>query len=150
MLAPLHPLGMLTPVPIMDIGPRKVAYFRLIQCNTIVEDSLVTCIIVPIPYQLKADILAAVTGWDTGIPELVRIAERILTVARLFNTREGFTAADDVLPERFFQPKTDGALVDMHLNRADFEKAKKYYYTLMGWDANGTPLPEKVEELEIK
>jgi len=29
---------------------------------------------------------------------------------RLFNIREGFTAADDKLPARFFQPKTDGYL----------------------------------------
>jgi aldehyde:ferredoxin oxidoreductase len=27
---------------------------------------------------------------------------------------------------------------------------RKYYYTLMGWDANGVPLPEKVEELYIE
>jgi aldehyde:ferredoxin oxidoreductase len=26
---------------------------------------------------------------------------------------------------------------------------RKYYYTLMGWDAHGVPLPEKVEELYI-
>jgi aldehyde:ferredoxin oxidoreductase len=30
------------------------------------------------------------------------------------------------------------------------EKAKSYYYTLMGWDAKGVPLPEKVEELYIE
>ena len=30
------------------------------------------------------------------------------------------------------------------------EQAKRYYYTLMGWDRNtGIPLPEKVEELGI-
>ncbi len=94
--------------------------------------------------------LAAVTGWDTRMPELLRVAERVLTMARLFNLREGLSAADDVLPERFFQPKTDGALADKHLDRAKYEKAKSYYYTLVGWDAKGVPLPEKVEELYIE
>ena len=70
---------------------------------------------------------------------------------RLFNVRERFTAADDVLPKRFFQPKTDGALSERGLDPAEMERAKSYYYTLMGWNPKtGVPLPEKVEELEIE
>jgi aldehyde:ferredoxin oxidoreductase len=68
----------------------------------------------------------------------------------LFNVREGFSSADDVLPERFFQPKTDGVLSNTRLDRDKYEKAKSFYYTLMAWDPNGVPLPEKVEELEIQ
>ncbi len=71
-------------------------------------------------------------------------------MARLFNIREGFTAADDPLPPRFFQPKTDGVLADKPLDPAKLEMAKSYYYTLMGWDARtGIPTPEKLEELGI-
>lgn len=46
-------------------------------------------------------------------------------------------------------PKTDGALIDKPLDWAKMEKTKSYYYTLMGWDVNEVPLPEKVEELYI-
>ena len=53
-------------------------------------------------------------------------------------------------PFGILEPKIDGAIADKPLDRAKYEKAKSYYYTLMGWDANGVPLPEKVEELEIK
>jgi len=49
----------------------------------------------------NAELLKAVTGWDTGIGELLRIGERVLTTMRLFNMREGLTDADDTLPERF-------------------------------------------------
>jgi aldehyde:ferredoxin oxidoreductase len=36
------------------------------------------------------------------------------------------------------------------LDPAKFEKAKSYYYSLMGWDPHtGIPLPEKIEELGI-
>ena len=147
----LRPLGILEPVPVDDIGPRKVALFKLVQLNRIVFDSLVLCQFMPYSFEQLADVTAAVTGWDTGVMEQLKVAERILTMARLFNIREGFTAADDKLPLRFFQPKTDGVLADKPLDPAKLERAKSYYYTLMGWDSHtGIPLPEKLEELGIE
>jgi len=149
-LKELNPLGILEPVPPDDIGPRKVALFRLIQLKHIVFDCLVLCQFLPYDYEQVADVTAAVTGWNTGVMEQLRVAERILTMMRLFNIREGFTAADDKLPQRFFQPKTDGALADKPLDPAKVEQAKHYYYSLMGWDAHtGIPTPEKLEELGI-
>ena len=59
---------------------------------------------------LYIDVIGAVTGWDTGVMEQLRVAEKVLTMARLFNVRQRLTADDDRLPERFFHPKTDGAL----------------------------------------
>jgi len=149
-IKPFHPLGILEPLPLDEISGRKASLLRLVQSLRIMCDSLVVCSFVPYTWELKADVLRAVTGWDTGIAELLRVAERILTTARLFNVREGFTSADDVLPERFFQPKTDGVLSDTHLDRAKYEKARSFYYALMAWDTSGVPLPEKVEELEIQ
>jgi aldehyde:ferredoxin oxidoreductase len=146
----LYPLGILENLPLEDIGSRKVAMARLLQLNTVLEDCLAVCGFLSYSYSMKAAMLAAVTGWDTGIPELITAAERVLTLARLINIREGFTAADDVLPERFFQPKSDGVLADKYLDRTEFEAAKRYYYMLMGWDAEGVPLPEKVRELYIE
>jgi aldehyde:ferredoxin oxidoreductase len=68
----------------------------------------------------------------------------------MFNLREGFSEADDELPGRFFQPKTDGFLSKTYLNHDRFENAKRFYYTLMGWDhMTGVPLPERIEELGI-
>ena len=146
----LRPLGMLEPVPVGDIGPRKVALFKAVHLEQIVFDSLVLCAFLPYTFEQVADIVAAVTGWDTGVMEQLRVAERILTVARLYDIREGFTEADDTLPRRFFQSKTSATLNVKPLDPAKFEKAKSYYYTLMGWQARtGIPLPEKLEELDI-
>ncbi|MEE9366513.1 MAG: aldehyde ferredoxin oxidoreductase family protein [Dehalococcoidales bacterium] len=143
-------LGMPGPFPADDIGPRKVALFRFVQSKLIVFDSLVVCQFLPYSYEQINGLLSAVTGWDTSVNELMRIAERTLTMARLFNLREGLTAADDKLPQRFFQPKTDGVLADKALDPEKIELARRYYYTLMGWDEEtGVPRPEKVEELEI-
>ncbi len=149
-LKELRPLGILEPLPANDISPRKVALFRLIQLKQIILDSLVLCLFLPYTYKQLADITTAVTGWDTSVMEQLQVAERILTMARLFNIREGFTAADDRLPQRFFQPTTNGALADKPLDPVEFERAKSYYYTLMGWDARtGIPTPEKLKELSI-
>lgn len=144
------PLGIVEPIPSDDIGPRKVALFKYVQLKRIINDSLLLCIFLPYSYEQVANVTAAVTGWNTGIMEQLRVAERILTMSRLFNIREGFTAADDKLPQRFFQPKSDGVLANKALNPADMEKAKRYYYHLMGWDSSGVPLPEKLEELGIQ
>jgi aldehyde:ferredoxin oxidoreductase len=110
-------------------------------------DSLCTCMMAGVNAN---DVLPAVTGWDMSVSEQMLVGERILTTARLFNIKQGFTSADDVIPERFYQPKTDGPLSDKPLNRDKMEKAKKHYYTLMGWDSNGVPMPETVEVLYIE
>ena len=72
-------------------------------------------------------------------------------MARLFNIRERLSAPDDKLPNRFFQPKRDGVLSTKHYDPEQLEKAKSYYYTLMGWDAKtGIPTPEKLQDLGIE
>jgi len=150
MLMGLGHLGIYDPPPPDDIGPQKIAISKLVQLKSIVEDCLTICAYLPYSVDKEAELLSAVTGWNTGATDLLRVAERVLTLARLFNVREGFSANDDVLPERFFQPKTDGPLSNQALDRAEMETAKSYYYTLMGWDSEGVPLQEKVAELGIK
>ena len=148
----LRPLGYHETVSADDISPRKVALFKVEHLRQVLFDCLLLCHLaaVSLDYDTLADLTSAVTGWDSGVMEIMRIAERTLTMARLFNIREGLTSNDDRLPLRYFQPKINGPLAKGGLEPAKMEKAKKYYYTLMGWDENGVPLPEKVEELYIK
>ncbi|UCF91057.1 MAG: aldehyde ferredoxin oxidoreductase family protein [Desulfobacterales bacterium] len=143
------PLGF-EPVPYLDSGPRKVALFKALQAKRLIADSLVLCALLPYSAAQYAELTAAVTGWDTSVMEQFRIAERILTMCRLFNVREGFSAADDKLPQRFFGPTHGGALSDRSLDPDELEKAKRYYYYLMGWDDQGVPLAGKLEELGIE
>jgi aldehyde:ferredoxin oxidoreductase len=141
----------LEPLSADDLGPRKVAIFRNIHLQRIVGDSLALCSFIPFDVQQIADVLSVVTGWNTGPVEMLRIAERTMTMARLFNIREGLSAADDKLPNRFFQPKRNGVLSTKFYDPEQLERAKSYYYTLMGWDAKtGIPTPEKVQELGIE
>ncbi len=142
------PLGF-GPVPLRDIGPRKIALSKVYQCKRILYDSLVLCFILPYSFAQLAELTSSVTGYNTSETEQIRVAERILTMFRIFNVREGFTAADDKLPARFFESADSGPLSNVSLNYEEMEKAKRYYYLMMGWDENGTPMPEKLEELEI-
>ena len=149
-LGEMKGMGIEETVPLYTMNPGKVALFQLVQLKRIIFDSVVICQFLPYSFEHVASATAAVTGWDTGVNEQLKVAERILTMQRLFNIREGFTDKDDILPDRFFSPKTDGELSDKPLNRTQMEKAKRYYYVLMGWNAEtGIPIPEKLEELGI-
>jgi aldehyde:ferredoxin oxidoreductase len=146
-----EPLGFGEPISKDNIGPRKVALFRTEQMIRIIRDCMLMCWFCTwSPLQLS-EIINAVTGWNTSIAELYRIAERVLAMTRIFNYREGFTSDDDVLPSRFFKPKTGGALSETALDPSTMDQAKRYYYKLMGWDdSSGRPLNEKLEELDLE
>lgn len=93
------------------------------------------------------EILKGATGWDLTPEELVTMAHRGLTLARLFNLREGFGRADDALPRRFHEdlPKHKG-LTDEQLG-----EIVRDYYVEQGWDPEtGVPTPETIRELELE
>jgi aldehyde:ferredoxin oxidoreductase len=115
-----------------------------------VNDYLVICLMPFINNDHKLELMKAVTGWNTGWVELIQVSERILTLMRLFNNREGFTADDDELPLRYYQPKTDGVLATKPIvDQPTMSKAKKWYYYYMGWDDKGVPTKEKLVELGL-
>ena len=92
-------------------------------------------------------ILRAVTGWDLTPEEMVATAHRGLTLARLFNLREGFTRADDRLPARF------GDALPRHagLTREQQEQIVTEYYVEQGWDpVAGVPTAETIRALDLE
>jgi aldehyde:ferredoxin oxidoreductase len=86
------------------------------------------------------DLLAAITGWETSSAEIMRWGERRLHLMRMYNLREGLSAADDRLPDRFFEePITSGPRSGVRLDREAFADAIATYYEMMGWDEDGVP-----------
>jgi len=79
----------------------------------------------------------------------MKAGERISTMARVFNIREGLTKNDDWLPERFFEPHTSGALSETAIAPDKLKNAINTYYQMMGWNENGIPTRAKLEELDI-
>ena len=145
-----HALGWDTPPATNELTPRKTAIFREAQCWNMLCDSLVVCQFPNISFNQTVEVLKAVTGWDTGLMELMRVGERIVTLMRMIITREGVTRADDALPDRLLRPTKGGGQDNLKIDPADYDKIRDYYYVLMGWNAEGIPLPEKVRELSLE
>ncbi len=146
----LNQFGILSPVK-EDFGPQRMSLFKLNHCLSIFTDCMVLCLMPNISNDQKLELMKAVTGWNTGWVELLQIAERVLTTLRLFNLREGFTAADDELPERYYQRKTDGILSTKDPpDKATMARARQLYYYYMGWDPQGVPTPETLARLGIE
>ena len=96
------------------------------------------------------DYVNAVTGWNMSLFELMKVGERANTLARLFNDREGFTPADDVLPQRLHEGIGNGAIKGARIDLDEFLSARKTYYEMAGWDPQtGKPTDAKLAELGI-
>ena len=96
------------------------------------------------------DILNAVTGWGLDPSGLAEIGELSLTMARLFNNREGFGAADDALPEQAMKPHVSGVLSRVRLDAADVADQVRAYYRARGWSEDGEPTPETLDRLGLR
>lgn len=95
------------------------------------------------------DIVNAVTGWGLDAAGLADIGELSLTLARLFNNREGFGASDDKLPEQVMKPHVSGVLSRVRLDADDIADQVRAYYRSRGWSDDGVPKPETLERLGI-
>ena len=92
-------------------------------------------------------------------PQLMEIGERIVTVERMFNNREGFSRKDDKFPAEWFHSLKFG---DIKLQFQDFfgeivitqEIAAQLlndYYNERGWDSiTGNPTKKKIKELSLE
>jgi len=96
------------------------------------------------------DIVNAVTGWGLTLEELMAIGERGLTMARLFNVREGFTGSDDRLPEHVMKPHVSGVLSKVRLDPDDLKAQVRTYYQQRGWADDGVPKPDTLARLGLQ
>ena len=82
--------------------------------------------------------LSAVTGWDVTADEVREAGERIVNLKKLFNVREGWTRAEDTLPERFLaEALPGGATAGATLSREDLDRMILSYYRARGWNDQG-------------
>lgn len=149
-------LGILEPVSPTDIGEKKVALFKLLDIYWTVFDILGVCDFGYVPRSVGTieellEIIRAATGWRTTWFELMKVGERSINMARIFNLREGFTSKNDTLPEVFFQDFKGGPLDGQGaINKEDFQKAVRLRYQMMGWNPDtGIPTPAKLIELGL-
>jgi len=113
-------------------------------------DSLIVCKFIGynVNQEYLARLLKAITGVDYDQEEVVRIGERIYTLERAFNAREGFDRDDDRLPRRFLEePLEEGGSSGQLVN---LESMLDDYYGIRGWDSEGRPTRERLDELDLE
>jgi len=120
-----------------------------------IRDTLIVCwysVSWPPIFWMKdfADMLPLATGEKSlgDVKNLTKIAERQVTLKRLFNAREGITRADDKLPKRFtHEPMPEGPGKGQTV---DLEPMLDDYYRLRGWDLEtGLPTGKKIQSLSL-
>ncbi|MHA1209457.1 MAG: aldehyde ferredoxin oxidoreductase family protein [Candidatus Freyarchaeota archaeon] len=127
----------------------KEVWVKNFQDLTAVIDSSGMCLFTSFALgaQEYAALLASATGIDWTGDELMVIGDRIWNVERLFNIKAGFTAEDDTLPPRLLkEPMPEGPSKGYVVQ---LDKMLPKYYEVRGWDANGVPTKEKLEQLGI-
>jgi aldehyde:ferredoxin oxidoreductase len=94
-----------------------------------------------------AEMLSALTGVTYTVEEFLKIGERIWNNERMWNLDNGYTADDDTLPSRLLEEPIKTGPAKGEVNRLG--EMLPEYYSLRGWDENGVPTAEKLEELSL-
>jgi len=99
-----------------------------------------------------AKLYSAVTGIEVTAKELSTAAERIITLAKLINVREGLGRDDDTLPWKVMNEPIpdDGPTKGAVVTQDELDLMIDGYYNSRGWSVEGLPSKEKLEELGLK
>ncbi|HUI90430.1 MAG TPA: aldehyde ferredoxin oxidoreductase family protein [Anaerolineales bacterium] len=140
----------------LSLGPDKVKFAYLTEVFYSILDTVELCQFVWGPawtlYGPKetVDFVAAVTGWDVTLDELMAVGMRRLNLLRMFNAREGFDRAQDKLPKKFFKAlKGTGPTAGIALTHEEIDSAIDEYYKMAGWTPNGIPTAETLKKLDL-
>jgi aldehyde:ferredoxin oxidoreductase len=90
--------------------------------------------------------LTLITGTTFSSGHLQEIGARIFNLERMYNLREGLSAADDTLPDRILHESTFAHLESGH----PLGKLLPSYYQKRGWSTDGVPTPRTLERLQVE
>jgi aldehyde:ferredoxin oxidoreductase len=98
-----------------------------------------------------ADIIHAVTGWETSNFEFMKVGERKVNMQKFFNYLHGIKTEEDSLPQRLYEPLPEGPLEGCKMDRDEMKQAVEDYYEMAGWNlATGRPTNGKLKELDLE
>ncbi len=146
----LMELGIQEPLSLLDLSPAKVHMFQCVANWEHFKNCAVICMFLPFNHSQIMQLVSGATGWNTSVFELMKVGERALALARAFNAREGYTAKDDIIPERLYEAFSSGPLKDKEIDRETMHQAIQTYYKMAGWDPErAVPTAEKLQELGL-
>lgn len=99
-----------------------------------------------------AKLYSLVTGYDMTAEELKQAGERVNTVARLINIREGLSRKDDTLPWKVMHEPIpdDGPVKGAMVTQEELDLLLDDYYESRGWTLEGVPTTAKLKELGME
>ncbi len=137
-------------------------YAKHAEDSMAVQNCMGTCIVYTllgtdfIHIERLSELYSALTGINRTPQELKLYGERVFTLYKLLNIREGFTNRDHCSRVWYTPRETpDGPkkLMDYHqkheLSEADIEHLLDDYYEERGWNQNGIPTKKKLKELDL-
>lgn len=95
-----------------------------------------------------SDLISSVSGIELSPEEIYKMGERISSIERMFNCREGIRRKDDTLPQRLLtETIPSGPTKGQTIN---LDRMIDDYYTHLGWDLKtGIPSSEKLQEMGL-
>jgi len=136
-------------IPSTELSPRKARMIYQVGLWGHLVNYLGLCLLVPYTKNQICQAVEAATGWPMSYWRLMKTAERGLTLAKLFNLREGLTEVDDSLPRRMATSHSTGNLKGVAVDPEALEEARQLYYGMMGWDERGMPTLARLVELDL-
>lgn len=127
----------------------KAGLLKLFQDLTGLVDSSDICLFTTFAIGLPeiSNMLRNTIGVDIPDEEFLKVGERIWNLERMFNLEAGFTQEDDTLPPRLLEEALTSGPAKGKV--AELALMLEEYYELRGWDKEGIPMDEKLEELSI-
>lgn len=127
----------------------KAELLKLFQDLTGLVDSSDICLFSTFGIGLPeiSSMLRNAIGVDLSDEEFLKVGERIWNLERMFNLEAGFTKEDDTLPPRLLEEAVTTGPAKGKV--AELDVMLEEYYELRGWDKDGIPTEEKLDELSI-
>ena len=105
-------------------------------------------IVIPLmDISLYTSLFEACTGLKMSRSQFLEAGNRIHTLERYMNTREGISRKDDTLPERFLE---EARKEDPEKRVLPLKKMIDGYYKKRGFDSNGIPTSRTLKKLGIE
>jgi aldehyde:ferredoxin oxidoreductase len=143
-------IGIHETMPSTELSPRKVAATFKYGLVRHFSNNMVMCTFLPFSLDGYREIINASTGWNMTVYEMLKVAERTLALAQIFNLREGFTESDNVFPHRMYTSQRGGPLEGEIVVPKALDEAKQLYYGMLGWDPEtAIPTISRLTELDI-
>jgi len=138
--------------------PGKAKIVKDLEDFYVIIDSIIVCKFSRGIYQGEggfvdmAALYSYVTGFDVSPAELRKTGERINTIARVFNVREGLSRKDDYPYWKAMNVPVpdDGVAKGSYISKEECDLLLDSYYKIRGWNKDGIPLPETLKALDME